>query len=148
VTSAYNVGCNAFRISSENGDFEVSEIYAGKQMQNHHGGVVLIDGYIYGIGRRQLKCIELATGKVMWEDNSVGKGSIAYADGHLVVRGEDAKGAIALVEATPEAYREKGRFDQPERTEDPAWANPVIFGGKLYIRDQGLLLCFDLGSKG
>ncbi len=148
VTSAYNVGCNAFKISADNGDFQVSEIYAGKQMQNHHGGVVLIDGFIYGIGRRQLKCIELATGKVMWEDNSVGKGSIAYADGHLVVRGEDAKGAIALVEATPDGYREKGRFDQPERRDAPAWAHPVIFGGRLYIRDQGLLLCYDLEERG
>ncbi|MHC4514335.1 MAG: PQQ-binding-like beta-propeller repeat protein [Planctomycetota bacterium] len=147
VTSGYNVGCNAFKITHKNRKFEVEEVYSGKQMQSHHGGVVLVGDHVYGLGRRNLKCIELKTGDVIWEKRSVGKGSIAYADGHLVVRSERGSGALALVEATPEGYREKGRFDQPERSEVPSWAHPVIFGGKLYIRDQDVLLCFDLKKK-
>jgi outer membrane protein assembly factor BamB len=125
------------------GKFGVEEIYAGKQMQSHHGGVIIVGDHVYGLGRRNLKCIELSTGKVKWEEHSVGKGSIAYADGHFIVRGERT-GDIALVEATPDGYKEKGRFSQPDRSEAPAWAHPVVFGGRLYIRDQGVLLCYDV----
>jgi outer membrane protein assembly factor BamB len=147
VTSAYNVGCDAFRITCEDGEFAVEHLYSGKQMQSHHGGVILVGDHVYGLDRRNLKCIELRTGEVVWEDHSVGKGSIAYADGHLVVRSERGAGTMALVEATPDGYREKGRFDQPERSGEPAWAHPVIFGGKMYVRDEGVLLCYDLRAE-
>ncbi len=143
VSSAYKVGCNAFRVTARGGKFGVEEIYAGKQMQSHHGGVIIVGDHVYGLGRRNLKCIELSTGKVKWEKLSVGKGSIAYADGHFIVRGERT-GNIALIEATPDGYKEKGRFSQPDRSEAPAWAHPVVFGGRLYIRDQGVLLCYDV----
>ncbi|MFQ5505781.1 MAG: PQQ-binding-like beta-propeller repeat protein [Planctomycetota bacterium] len=144
VTSHYNVGCNAFRITSSGRKFKVREVWAGKQLQNHHGGVILVGGHVYGLGRRSLKCIELRTGKVRWENRSVGKGSIAYADGHLVLRSERGRGTLALVEATPQGYREKGRFDQPDRSSEPAWAHPVIYRKKLWVRDQDILLCFDV----
>jgi outer membrane protein assembly factor BamB len=143
VSSGYKVGCNAFRIKATDGTFDVEEVYAGKQLQSHHGGMVRVGDHVYGLGRRNLKCIELKTGKVVWEDKSVGKGSITFADGHLIVRGE-RRGSVALVEATPEGYKEKGRFEQPDRTDAPAWAYPVVFGGKLYIRDQGTLFTYDV----
>jgi hypothetical protein len=54
---------------------------------------------------------------------------------------------VALVEATPEAYKEKGRFDQPERSKVESWAHPVVAGGKLYLRDQDVLLCYDVKGK-
>jgi outer membrane protein assembly factor BamB len=147
VTSDYGIGCNAFRITRAGSSFRAVEVYAGKQLMSHHGGVILVDGHVYGLGRRYLKCIELATGRLVWENRSVGKGSIAYADGHLIVRSEGRTGAVALVEATPTGYREKGRFDQTDRSGDPTWAHPVVFGGKLYIRDQGVLLCYDLRAN-
>jgi hypothetical protein len=78
----------------------------------------------------------------MWEDRAPGKGSIAYADGHLVYRNEG--GPIVLVEANPQRYVEKGRFNQPDRSGSPAWPHPVIANGKLFIRDQGVLLCYDV----
>ena len=78
----------------------------------------------------------------------MGKGAITWADGHLVVRSERGAGTIALVEATPEGYREKGRFDPPDRSEEPSWPHPVVFGGRLYIRDQDVLLCFDVKAGG
>lgn len=142
VTSGYNVGCNAFQVGFAGGRFTVRELYSGKQMRNHHGGVVLVGDYVYGFDEGVLKCIELKTGREVWADRSVGKGAVAYADGHLYCRSEN--GPIALVEATPEAYREKGRFDQPDRSRRQAWPHPVVFGGRLYIRDQDVLLCFDV----
>jgi outer membrane protein assembly factor BamB len=117
-------------------------------MSNHLGGVVLVNGYVYasddpGI----LKCIEFKTGKVMWKDRSVGKGSVTYADGHIYLRSQDEDGAVALVEATPEEYREKGRLDQPDRSTRNTWPPPVVAGGKLYLRDQDVLLCYELRAK-
>ena len=73
---------------------------------------------------------------------TAGKASIVYADGHLYVRSE--RGPIALVEVNPERYIEKGQFAQPERSKQNAWAHPVVAGGRLYIRDQGVLLCYNV----
>jgi outer membrane protein assembly factor BamB len=148
VSSGYNVGCTGFRISADGDRWRCEKLYAGNELQSHHGGLVLVDGYVYGLGRRQLKCIDIRTGEEKWAANSVGKGSIAYADGHLVVRSERGGGSLALVEATPLGHREKGRFDPPARSQEPAWAYPVIWGGRLYIRDQGALLCYDLRAPG
>ena len=74
-----------------------------------------------------------------------GKGSVAYADGHLYVRSE--RGKVTLVEANPARFVEKGRFEQPDRSTEPAWPHPVIAGGKLYLRDQDVLLCYDVKAK-
>ncbi len=147
VTSGYGVGCNVFKVTRSNGEFQAQEVYKGMQMANHHGGVTLVGDHVYGIDERSLKCIELSTGRVVWENRSVGKGAVAFADGHFVCRSERGAGTIALVEATAEGYKEKGRFDQPDRSRQSSWPHPVIFGKKLYIRDQDLLLCYDVAAK-
>ncbi len=142
VTSSYNIGCNLFKVSSAGGRFSAEEVYASKDMMNHHGGVVLVGNHVYGTGNNELVCMEMATGKVAWKDASVGKGSIACADGMLIVRGE--RGPVALVRANPSRYEELGRFDQPDRSAEKAWPHPVIADGKLYLRDQDVLLIYDL----
>lgn len=147
VSSAYKVGCTAFHITAKDGEFDCRQLYDGKQMQSHHGGLILKDGLVYGLGRRNLKCIDVITGEVRWEQKSVGKGSIAYADGQLIVRSERGTGEIALVAATAEGYQEHGRFSPPLRTDQPAWAHPVVFRAKLYIRDQQSLVVFDLRAE-
>lgn len=147
VTSGYGIGCNQFRVTERNGKFEAKQVYANKDMENHHGGVVLVGEHVYGTNDNMLVCMDWKTGKVAWKDRSVGKGSVSYADGHLYVRSEGGDGTMALVEATPQGYREKGRFDQPDRSSANAWAQPVIAGGKLYVRDQDVLLCYDVKAK-
>ena len=148
VTSGYNVGCNLFRVTrGPGGKFTAGQVYANKDMQNHHGGVVLVGGHVYGTSGNQLVCMNLMTGKVAWKDRSVGKGAVAYADGHLYVRSEGGEGTVALVEATPKGYAEKSRFDQPDRSDKQSWPHPVIVGGKLYLRDQDVLLCYDVKAK-
>ena len=74
-------------------------------MKNHHGGVVLVDGYLYGFNDSILTCLEFATGKQMWRDRSVGKGSLTYADGHLYLQGEN--NIVGLAEASPDGYRRR-----------------------------------------
>ena len=147
VTSGYNVGCNLFKITKQGDKFSAQQVYANNDMENHHGGVVLVGEHVYGTGDNMLVCLDFKTGKEAWKDRSVGKGSITAADGMLYVRSEGGEGTVALVEATPEEYREVSRFDQPDRSDKNAWAHPVIAGGKLYLRDQDVLFCYDVKAK-
>jgi outer membrane protein assembly factor BamB len=145
VTSGYGVGCNLFQITKTGSEFEAKESYANKVMVNHHGGVVRVGEYLYGYSDgKGWVCQEFLTGKLVWTDKGVGKGSLTCADGYLYMRSEEGKGSIALVEATPKGYREKGRFDQPDRSSENSWPHPVISGGKLYLRDQDALFCYDV----
>jgi len=147
VSSGYGVGCNLFKVTpSSGGKFAAQQVYQNNAMENHHGGMVIVGDHVYGSSDPGiLKCIELKTGKEVWHDRSVGKGSVAYADGNLYLRSEG--GPVALVEATPQGYHEKGTFEQPDRSHDAAWPHPVVAGGKLYLRDQDVLLCYDAKAK-
>ena len=140
-SSAYGTGCALLQLKADNGSMEAKEVYFNRDMMNHHGGVVLVDGYLYGFSNAILTCMEFETGKVMWKDRSVGKGSVAFAEGHLYLFSE--KNVVGLAEATTEGYREKGRFQVADQGW-PSWAHPVVSGGRLYIRNQGVLNCYDV----
>ena len=144
VTSGYGVGCNLFKITAENGKFTAKEVYANKHMQNHHGGVVLVGDYIYGSSDPGiLTCLKFDDGSVKWKDRSIGKGSLTCADGKLYLRSEGS-GTVALIDATPDGYHLVSQFDQPDRSSANAWPHPVIADGKLFLRDQDLLFCYDV----
>jgi outer membrane protein assembly factor BamB len=113
-------------------------------MQNQYGGFVYYDGYIYGGTKGSLTCLDFLTGKVMWKNGGVGIGSLTLADGHIYMRGD--KGPVALIKATPEGYREISRFEL-ERSGRPVRAYPVVTGGRLYLRDENLLFCYDVRAK-
>jgi outer membrane protein assembly factor BamB len=149
VTSGYGVGCNAFKVTAAEGKFSAEQIYANKLMANHHGGVVLVGNHVYGHSDgKGWVCLELKTGNAAWEQKpKPGKGSVVYADGHLILRQEDGRGTVVLIEASPAGYHEKGRFDPPNRSEQASWAHPVVSDGKLWLRDQDILLCYDLTGK-
>jgi outer membrane protein assembly factor BamB len=147
VTSGYGVGCNAFKISKDGDHFKAEQVYENKVMVNHHGGVVLVDEHLYGYSDgRGWVCQDFKTGEMVWQDKKLGKGALVYADGHLYLRNE-GKGTVVLIEATPKGYVETGRFEQPERSQQNSWAHPVVIGGKLYLRDQDILLCYDVKKK-
>ncbi len=145
VTSGYGVGCNLFSITAAGGQFKADQVYANTVMANHHGGVILLDNHLYGFSDgKGWVCQEFATGKMVWsERQQLGKGAIACADGRLYLRSED-KGTLVLLEATPQGYKEAGRFEQPDRSDVKAWPHPVIANGKLYLRDQDVLLCYNV----
>lgn len=148
VTSGYGVGCNAFKLTRAGNVIATQQVYANKNMVNHHGGVILIGQHVYGHSDNgNWTCMDLRTGTVAWQNRGVGKGAVAFADGHLYCRSESGNGTVALVEATPTGYKEKGRFDQPDRSGKNSWAHPVIAGGKLYLRDMDVLLCYDVKAK-
>lgn len=154
ASSAYGAGGGLVKLSMDaDGSVKAEEVYATTEMQNHHGGMILLDGYLYGASGGNeggaLVCLDFKTGKVLWDQReSAGrraKGSVALADGRLYYRMED--GTVVLIEPNPKQYAECGRFDQPDRSAQPAWPYPVIANGKLYIRDQDVLLCYDVKAK-
>ena len=143
-TSDYNTGCVLLGLKAENGEVKAEQVYFSREMMNHHGGVVLVNGYLYGFSNTILTCMEFETGKVLWRHRSVGKGSLTYADGNLYLLGEE--NTAGLAEANPTAYVERGRFEIADQGW-PSWAHPVVCGGRLYIRNQGVLACYDVKAK-
>ena len=139
--SDYGTGGALLGLRAEGGEVKAQEIYFTREMQNHHGGIVLVNGYLYGYNNAILTCLEFATGKLAWRDRSVGKGAVTYADGNLYILGEDF--VVGLAEATPSGYREKGRFKIRDQGA-PSWAHPVVSGGRLYIRNQNELTSYDV----
>ncbi|QDT66202.1 outer membrane protein assembly factor BamB family protein [Calycomorphotria hydatis] len=144
--SGYGTGGSLVNLNGSARNVSASVAYHTDDMANHHGGMVIVGNYLYGSSNPGvLRCINLQSGDTVWQNRSVGKGSIIYADGHLYLRSE--RDAIALIEATPEGYREKSRFIQPNRSDRPAWAHLVIAQGKMFVRDQDKLLCYDVRAK-
>jgi len=156
AASAYGAGGGLVKLSKEaNGGVMAKEVYFTKQMQNHHGGMILLDGCLYGANGGNeggyLVCLDFQTGNVLWDERDSAerrapKGSVALADGRLYYRTE--KGTMLLIEPDSKQYVERGRFEQPDRSEQPAWAHPVIANGKLYLRDQDVMLCYDVKTMG
>jgi outer membrane protein assembly factor BamB len=144
AVTAYSTGAGLAKIVKSGDGLKAEPQYFVSKFQNHHGGVVLVKNHLYGT-TGSLLCVEFETGKIIWEERSVGKGAVTFADGHLYVRGENGK--VALVEANPAKYVEKSQFMQPDRSKQQAWPHPVIANGKLYIRDWDLLLCYDVKAK-
>jgi outer membrane protein assembly factor BamB len=143
-SSSYGTGGALLGLRAEGGEVKAQEIYFTREMQNHHGGVVFVNGYLYGFNNSILTCLEFASGKMMWRDRSVGKGSLTYADGYFYILSED--NVAGLVEATPTGYRETGRFRIADQGL-PSWAHPVVSGGRLYLRNQGTLASYDVRTR-
>jgi outer membrane protein assembly factor BamB len=151
ATTSYKTGCALLHITRDGDKFAAEEVYflASKDFENHHGGVVLLGGYLYG-GHGQNRgapvCLKFATGEMAWKERAPSYGSAAalYADGHLILRYD--RGPVVLIEATPEAYRLKGTFT-PLTADGPAWAHPVIHRGKLYLRHNDILACYDVRKQ-
>ena len=141
VSSDYGTGCALLEIKRNGNGFRAEEIYFNQNMKNHHSSSILVGEVLYGYSSAILTALRFDTGEVLWKNRSVGKGSLVYAEGHLYCLSQN--GVVGLVEASPEAYREKGRFSIPQGSL-PTWSHPVISDGRLYLRDQDDLYCFDI----
>lgn len=150
VTTGYGVGCMMVEISPAN---EATVVYQNKTMKNHHGGVLLLGDKLYGHSDKiGWLCLDFASGKRVWRERAeLGKGAIAYADGRFYCQGED-DGQVVLIEASEEGWKEHGRFtlDPQTKLRSPKgkiWTHPVIVNGRMYLRDQELLFCFDISPE-
>jgi outer membrane protein assembly factor BamB len=145
VYSASAAGGGLALVKAANGAFTAEPVYLERKAPASLGSAVKVGDYLYGTTNSAVVCIEYATGKLKWDGRGVGAASLAYADGRLYLHGEN--GEVALVEATPDAYRELGRFTPPNppmRGEAKAWNYPVVANGRLYLRDLGVLWVYDL----
>jgi outer membrane protein assembly factor BamB len=154
AASAYGTGGGLVKLSrAADGGVQAEEVYFTNKMQNHHGGMILTGGSLYGANGGNsggyLLALDFETGAVHWDQRAQGrkapKGAVAFADARLYYRTED--GPVLLIEPSPKEYLERGRFEQPDRSDKPAWAHPVIANGRLYLRDQDLLLAYDIRTK-
>ena len=138
------------QVPGPSGSVAIEEIYGLKQdLANKHGGVVLVGDYLYGDSDDKgiLFCAELMTGNVVWKQRGSGKGSasVVAADGHIYVRFAD--GTLALVKAAPEAYAEISAFQIPHIENRPSWSHAVVLDGRLYLREQDAIVCYDILNK-
>jgi outer membrane protein assembly factor BamB len=146
-SAAGKSGGGLVKLKSDEGKIDTDQAYFSPKLPTSIGGVVKVGDYMYGTNSVALMCVNFATGDIKWTDRSIGASSLVYAEGRLYLHGE--KGGVALVEATPDAYHELGRFMPPKRPESghaKAWAYPVIADGKLYIRELESVWCFDIRS--
>ena len=144
-SAAGRSGGGLVRLKADGDAISAEQVYFIPKMPNSIGGAVDLKGYLYGTNTQGLMCADFATGDVKWQERGVGAASVCFADDRLYVHGE--KDEVALVEPSPEGYREKGRFtlpDQPDRGKSQAWAYPVVANGRLYIRDLQSLWCYDV----
>lgn len=144
VSTAYGTGCALLRLTPEGGGVKASEVYFSREMMNHYSTSVLVGDYLYGYSNAILTAMKFATGEVAWKDRGVGKGSVTYAEGKLYALGED--GVVGLIEATPAGYKEISRFEI-SRGQYPTWTPIVISGGRMYLREQDRLYCYDIKAK-
>jgi outer membrane protein assembly factor BamB len=151
TSTGYQGGAALLKLHKDGDGVAAKEVYflPGNKVQNHHGGMVLLDGYLYmGNGHNQgfPLCLELKTGKIMWKGGrgaGTGSAAVLEADGELYFRYQN--GVMALVEATPEKYVLKGKFDLATHNGE-SWPHPVIVDHCLYVRDQDALLCYDIAK--
>jgi len=127
------------------GNRQPKQVYFDTKLPTGMGGAVLVGNHLYGTSGPTLMCVEFSTGKIMWQDRSIGAASICYADNKLFLHGENND--LAMVAATPEGYKELGRVTPPgapDRGRSKAWTHPMIADGKLIIHDSGSVWCYDL----
>ncbi len=144
LSSDYGTGSALLELTPSGNDVRAREVYFTQQMKNHHATSVLVGDHLYGFDSAILTALHFDTGKVAWQNRSVGKGSLIFVDERLYLVGED--GTIGLAEASPARYVEHGRFAiRPGRW--PIWSHPVVSGGKLFLRDQDTLYAYDVRGK-
>ncbi|MDZ7343176.1 MAG: PQQ-binding-like beta-propeller repeat protein [candidate division KSB1 bacterium] len=142
ISSGYGVGATVLQIKNQNGTVKVEPVWKSRVIKNHFSSSVLVGNYLYGFDDGIFVCVDALTGEQQWQQRGYQKGSLIYADGHLIVLGEQGK--LGLVEATPTAYKEKASA-QP--LTGKCWTMPALAGGKLYLRNQKEMLCLDMTGK-
>ncbi len=121
-----------------------SEAWTTHDMVCHHGGYILDGGYVYGNHEGEWACLDLKSGKTMWKERAVGKGSLCGAD-HMLYLFSENGGKAALATCSPQGLEIRGQFRV--EGEGESWAHPVVIGGRLYLRYDTHLYCFDVKAK-
>ncbi len=141
VSAAYDKGAVMIRLREDGANVAAEEAWASRGMENHFNSSILHEGHLYGFDNSILKCIDVDSGEERWKTRAYAKGSLIFADGHLIVLGEE--GFLATVVATPESYQEVAR-DQV--LEGRCWTPPTLANGRVYVRNFDEIVCIDLAG--
>jgi len=142
--NGYGKGGICMKLRAAGGKVAADEAWTTKDMVCHHGGYVIHEGYVYGNNSSGWACLDLKTGERKWSEKGVGKGSVCWADGMLYLFGERG-GQAGLATCSPDGFKMTGEFSVAG--EGPSWAHPVVAGGRLYLRYDTHLYCFDVKAK-
>jgi len=146
ISSGYGTGSVMLELAVDGRQAQVDPVWNSRDLDNHHGGVILFDGHVYGAAHSSHRggwiCLDWATGQMRYAERGVGKGSLTCADGMLYTLSE--KGTMGLAAATPDGHQLLGRFQLPSGGEGLAWAHPVVIGHRLYLRHGDRLFAYDL----
>lgn len=150
-TGSARFGGGMVKVVSAGGDIKPEKVYMERDTPFTLGGQVLVDGHLYGTNSTALVCIEFTTGKVKWTEKSVAPASVMFADGRLYIH-EEKSGQMVLGEVNADKFVEKGRFTPPGRPKqlnrgESAWAYPAVADGKLYVRENGVVWCYDVKGQ-
>ena len=149
LVSTLTSGARLFKLTVEGDKASAKPVWQNRSLDNQHGGILLLDGHVYGCGLRARRtpwiCLELKTGKRLHADRGIGRCSFTYADGLFYALNHTR--TAALVRATPRAFKILSQFQVPRGGRGPTWAHPVVCGGRLYIRHADLLYCYDIQAK-
>ena len=148
LSSDYGTGGALLELRSDGaGGVVAEERYFNRNMRAHHATPILHEGVLYGFSGSILSALDIETGALFWRDRAIRKGSLAFADNRLYIFSE--RGEVALVEPSRTGYEERGRFRFPEsdRSRRDTWSHPVVANGLLYLRDQEVLLAYDISAS-
>jgi outer membrane protein assembly factor BamB len=144
VSSGHKAGARVVKLSADNR--AARQVWFGTRLDNCHGGVLLLDGHLYGSGCRLfnkgLHCVEFATGSVLYTAREIGKTSVTFADGLLYCLGNE--GDVMLVKVTPQAATIVSRFKLSREDKSPVLSHPVVCEGRLYLRHLDDLWAYDI----
>jgi outer membrane protein assembly factor BamB len=149
MSSGYGCGSGMAKLTVKDGKVTAGKAWFTKHLDNHHGGVILVDGYLYGSGHRLDKanwvCLDWKTGEVKYSEKGVGKGSATYAEGMLYTL--SSRHVMGLVKATPEGHVLSGQFKLHPQGKTTSRSHPVVCGGRLYIRHNVYLYAYDIKAR-
>ena len=148
ITSGYGGERGESFALSEDGR-RVTRRWREANLDNQLGGLVVLDGRIYGAADRNHRntwlCLDLEDGSVLARLPGVGKGSVITADGLLYTLGQN--GTMGLVNPDPSDFRLVSSFPVPSGGRGPHWAHPSIAHGRLFVRHQSTLFVYDLRAE-
>jgi outer membrane protein assembly factor BamB len=142
ISTGYDKGCAMLRIEKEGETWKPIRIYENNRMRNHFSTCVRYKDHLFGFDDSTLRCMNFRTGELerAWKVRGFDKGSVLLVNRQLIIYG--ASGQLALAEANPKEYVEISRFEFSRLPQ--CWSVPVVSNGRLYVRDQERLVCFDV----
>ncbi len=149
VTSGYNAGSRLIGLDGNKPEI----VWDGRKVRNHHGGMILVDGSVYGYSDDVgFVCQKVDDGDLHWNNKEIGKGCCTWADGRFYFVEEDT-GNVLLLEANPEKLKMQGKFTMEPQSENRnprgrIWVHPVVVNGRLYVRDQEFIHCYNVAAGG